>query len=57
MTLERTIDIIGRYVDQDLDSAEPEWVCEVLTDCCGCTKKEVEELGFYYLFPDDYDWE
>lgn len=57
MTLERAIDIIGRYVDQDLDSAEPWWIREVLTNCCGCTQQEVKELGFDYLFPDDYCWD
>ena len=54
MTLDRAIDIIGRYVDQDLNSADPEWVREVLIECCGCTQDELKELGLDYLFPDDY---
>lgn len=54
MTNERLIDIIGRYVDNDLCSAEPEYVREVLINCCGCTKDELDEIGLSYIFPDDY---
>ena len=56
MTLERAEDILCRYVDQDLESADPGWVREVLINCCGCTKGELIELGLDYIFPDDY-WE
>lgn len=54
MTLDRAIDIIGRYVDQDLEYADPRLVREVLLSCCDCTREEISELGLDYLFPDDY---
>ena len=56
MTLDRAIHIIQRYVDQDLEGADPDWVREVLLNCCGCTREEITELGLDYIFPDDY-WE
>lgn len=48
----RIVDILGRYVDFDLESCEPQYVREVLVDVCGCTKDELVELGFDYLWPD-----
>ena len=56
MTLERAIDIIRNYVDQDLYGCDPEWVREVLVDRCGCTLDELKELGLDVIFPDNY-WE
>lgn len=50
MTLERCMDILGRYVDNDLCAAEPGYVREVLTDVCGCNAEELDELGFAYLY-------
>ncbi len=52
--LERITDILCRYVDNDLNSADPEWVREVLVNCCGCTSEELKEIGLDYIFPDDY---
>ena len=50
MTLERCIDILGRYVDNDLCAAEPGYVREVLTDVCDCNAEELQALGLDYLF-------
>lgn len=47
---DRLIDIIGRYVDNDLCAAEPDYVREVLRDVCGLTDAEIKALGFGYLF-------
>ena len=52
--LNRVIDILCRYVDNDLNSADPEWVREVLINCCDCTQDELTEIGLDYIFPDDY---
>ena len=56
MTIDRAIDILGRYVDNDLNQADPSWVREVLCNSCSCTRDELEELGLAYIFPDDF-WE
>ena len=48
MTKERAMDIIARYVDNDLCSAEPEYVRDVLISIC--TMEEIKELGLGYIF-------
>ena len=55
MTKERAMDIIARYVDNDLCSAEPDYVRDVLLGIC--TMEEIEELGLGYLFEDEEDFE
>lgn len=47
MTKERVIGILVDYVDNDLASADPGYVREVLRDVCGCTDEELKELGIY----------
>ena len=56
LTKERVIDILVGYVDFDLDGADSSYVKDVLTNVCGCTDKEIFELGFDYLWPDKNDW-
>ena len=50
---ERIADILARYVDNDLVSAETSYVREVLRDVCGMTDEEAKDLGFDYLFKMD----
>ena len=47
MDLDRVVCILASYIDNDLDSAEPGYVREVLRDVCGCTDNELKELGLY----------
>lgn len=49
MDKERVISILRTYVNNDMESAEPDYVREVLYDICGCTDQELEELGLGYL--------
>ena len=51
MTKERAFDIIVSYVDNDLCSAEPDYVREVLLSIC--TMEEIEEIGLGYLFNEE----
>lgn len=46
----RLLEMLQRYVDFDLQAAETGYVRDVLTDVCGMTNEEAEELGFDYLF-------
>ena len=57
MTKERVIDILVSYIDNDLGSAEPGYVREVLRDVCGCTDEELKELDIYDWLGFDYDEE
>ena len=51
MTKERAMDIVVAYVDNDLCSADPAYVREVLETIC--TMEEIKELGLEYLFEED----
>ena len=55
MTPERIKEILIGYVDNDLESADPDYVREVLYDLC--SKEELEELGFWdwLCFEDFYE--
>lgn len=48
MTRERAMDIVAAYVDNDLCSAEPDYVRDVLLSIC--TMEEIRELGLDYLW-------
>lgn len=50
MTKERVMDILARYVDNDLCSADRDYVREVLLSIC--TMEEIKELGLDYLWDD-----
>lgn len=45
MTKERVIDILVSYIDNDLDTANPSYVREVLEDIC--SEDELKELGLW----------
>lgn len=45
MTVERAKEILMQYVDNDLNTADPGYVREVLYNLC--TREELEELGFW----------
>ena len=47
MDKERVIEILVSYIDNDLESADPEYVRETLQDRCGCSDDELKELGIY----------
>lgn len=53
---DRLIQMLHNYIDYDLEATEPSYVRNILTDVCGCTDKEIFELGFDYLWPDKNDW-
>lgn len=56
MTLERAQKILMQYVDNDLNSADPGYVREVLSNLC--TKDELKELGFWdWLCFEDFEEE
>lgn len=44
---QRVVDILVDYINNDLESADPGYVREVLRDICGCTDDELKELGIY----------
>ena len=50
MTKERAIDLFKMYVLNDLETADTDYVREVLTDVCGLTEEEAEEVGLDWLF-------
>ena len=52
--INRVIDILQRYVNFDLEYADPGWVRDLLIERCECTREEIEALGLDYIFPDDY---
>lgn len=54
---ERVIAILVNYIDNDLATAEPGYVREVLRDVCGCTDDELKELGIYDWLGFDYEEE
>ena len=45
MTKERVIEILINYIDNDLETADSEYVREVLYGIC--TNEELKELGIY----------
>ena len=45
MDVERAKEILMQYVDNDLNTADPGYVREVLSNLC--TKEELKELGFW----------
>lgn len=47
MNKERITEILIDYIDNDLETANPGYVREVLRDRCGCTDEELKELGIY----------
>lgn len=47
---ERVVQILQDYVCNDAESAETDYVRDVLESVCGVTKEEAEALGFGYLF-------
>lgn len=54
MDKQRIIDIFVGYIDNDLETADPGYVREVLRDLC--TDDELKELGIYdWLGFDDED--
>lgn len=55
MSEKRLMDILRDYILNDLDSAEPGYVRDVLTDICLCTEEEIQEIGLDWLFPTDYE--
>lgn len=56
MSKKRLMDILRDYIMNDLDSAEPGYVRDVLTDICLCSPSELHEIGLEWLFPDNcYD--
>lgn len=58
MTKERVVGILIDYIDNDLSSADPEYVRDTLTGVCGCTDDELKELGIYdWLGFDEVDEE
>ena len=49
VSYDRLLGILQTYVANDLEAADTAYVREILMDVCGCTKKEMEDLGFGYL--------
>ena len=47
---ERLLAIFQSYVNNDLNTADPDYVREVLQDVCGMNKNELLATGFDYLF-------
>lgn len=54
MDKQRVIEILVSYIDNDLSSADPGYVRDVLVDSCGCTDDELKELGIYDWLGFDY---
>lgn len=52
MTKERVINLFHRYVDYDLMNSECSYIRDLLVDVCRCSKEEILEMGFDYLWPD-----
>lgn len=50
----RTASILREYVLNDLASAETAYVRRVLTDSCGCSRRELEELGLGFLNTEEF---
>ena len=49
---ERLAQLLCDYVTQDAESAEPDYIREVLDDI-GMTRKEMEYVGLDWLIPDE----
>lgn len=49
----RIADILCRYIDNDLQSGDANYVREVLRDVCGCTNEELDDIGLSYLFEEE----
>lgn len=49
ITNARLIEILVGYVENDLESADTDYVREVLYDTCGCTDEELNAVGLNYL--------
>ena len=50
---ERLEQICCAYIDNDIEGAsEMSYIRDILTDVCGMTKEEINQLGFGYLFPE-----
>jgi len=47
ITQERTAEILRDYIDNDLSAADPGYVRETLTDCCGCDEEELVALELF----------
>lgn len=45
MTKERVIDILVGYIDNDLETADPGYVRDVVSSLC--SEDEIKELGLY----------
>ena len=52
MTTTRLKHILLTYIGNDLESADPAYVREVLTDVCCCSMEEIRELQLDFLWPD-----
>ena len=48
MSKQRIIELFKSYINNDLSSAEPGYVRDVLRDTCGCTPEELKEFELYY---------
>lgn len=57
VTKKRVVDILVSYIDNDLNSADPDYVRETLRDVCGCTLDELRDLGIadWLGFEEDED--
>ena len=49
MLYERLLQIARDYILNDLETADPDYVREILIDNFGCTEAELEELGLAFL--------
>lgn len=52
MTITRLKHILLTYIGNDLESADPDYVREVLTDVCYCSMDEIKELQLDFLWQD-----
>lgn len=51
LTAERTKEILCLYIKNDYDELDNETVYCTLTNWCGCTDEELQDLGLGYLIP------
>ena len=49
---ERLLQILQTYIDTDLNVSETAVVLTTLTDICGCTVEEINQMGLGYLLPE-----
>ena len=52
MTLERAIEILQTYVNNDAEIVERDYVRYAL-EAAGCSEEEAKELGLGWIFDDD----